>query len=107
MKLSIFYSVVFSFLIFNLANAESGLDTKEIDNKFNLKTTEAQVLLLTLKCASYKDVSIRVPTTLWMEIMYFDAQGKIQAESIPLVCRKELYIRHKRTIVRIEELFSN
>ena len=82
MKLSIFYSIVFSFLIFNLANAEQ------------VETDKKKIALPNLKCDSYKDVSIIVPTTLRMEIMYFDAKGRIQAESIPLACRNEIRRRH-------------
>ena len=88
MKLSIFYSIVFSFLIFNLANAEQvETDTDFLDEE------------LLSQCDIYK--GIYETEDIWFNKVYMDANGNIvEAESIPLNCREVI---HQRTDTDLEE----
>ena len=97
MKLSIFYSLVFSFLIFNLANAEEKLILGQ-----NLILGHELILgqELILACENYKDVSVKKTNELRNEgshfdykdiYSYFDVSGKfINADDIPLGCRMDI-----------------
>ena len=101
MKLSIFYSLVFSFLIFNLANAENLLEENLLEEERETDTNN----YLFSECDSYKDVSVEKINEIWYEdssfyyeetYSYFDANGKfINTDDIPLACIQEIDRRYR------------